>query len=64
MVFEGFRMQQTSKIPSEIRPRKQRPPKVAKSSFSMILGLVLGGKSTPKRIKIELEIRARKSEQK
>ena len=64
MFFEGFSMQKTSKIPSEIRPRKQTPPKVTKNSFFMILGVVLGGKSTPKRIKIEVEIRARKSEQK
>ena len=33
VVFEGFRMQKTSKIPSKIRPRKPTPPKLPKSWF-------------------------------
>ena len=42
----------------------ERPQKSQKVVFVIILGFVLGGKSTPKRIKIEVKIRARKSEQK
>ncbi len=42
----------------------ERPQKSQKSVFLMILGFVLGGKSTPKRIKIEVKIRTRKSDNK
>ena len=47
-IFEGFSIQKTSKIPSEIRPRKRRPPKVVKSSFFDDFGPRLGSQNHKK----------------
>ena len=60
MFFEGLACNKHPKYRPKYDLENERPPKSQKVVFVIILGFVLGGKSTQKRIKIEVKIRARK----